>query len=59
MFTLNEAWHFVGGEWKSLHPADAHSKARLLSRAEFDAYAAAAGAGKLPTAAFQPADSES
>ena len=39
VFNDDKAFQFTAGRWKPLHLAEAMSKARLLSKAEYDTYA--------------------
>jgi len=34
-FTRTEAWQFLAGSWRAIHPAEAHHKARILTEAQF------------------------
>lgn len=43
IFDDDRAFEFVGGKWKPLNVDDAKYKARLLSKAEFNVYAAISG----------------
>ena len=36
VFNETEAWAYMGGRWQKLHLAEAHGKAKLLTKAEFD-----------------------
>ena len=52
LFNEAEAWHCVGGRWQRLHIADAHCKAKLLSRAEYHSMFGSDRLPSLPTSAF-------
>lgn len=56
-FNDNEAWEFVGNEWKELHIADARMKAKLLTEEQFQSLFPHVPA--LPTTAFQSSGSVS
>jgi hypothetical protein len=53
----SEAWEFVGGQWKPLHIADAHHKAKVSSEESFNKLFPQLP--PLPTTAFQSSGSES
>jgi hypothetical protein len=57
IFDDDEAWECIGGEWKPLEPAEAHHKAGILTKEQFNAHFGELPA--LPSAAFQSGDNAS
>lgn len=52
IFNDAQAWSYIAGAWKQIHLADAHNKARLLTKSGYDQLFAGDKLPALPSTAF-------